>query len=163
MNFEGSCDCGGVTFSFESKEPYAFNLCYCKICRKTAGGGGYAINLKGEYDSLQVQGKEHIRIYQAWIQNPEDKESELSSAQRYFCADCGSALWVWDPRWPEMFHPQASAIDSELPVAPERTHLMLEFKPGWVQLQVGENDKEFQRYPEESIREWHERLGLLVE
>ena len=37
---------------------------------------------------------------------------------------CGSALWVWDPRWPDLVHPFASVIDTELPVAPERTHLM---------------------------------------
>jgi hypothetical protein len=31
-----------------------------------------------------------------------------------FCSVCGSALWVWDPRWPERVHPFASAIDTDL-------------------------------------------------
>jgi hypothetical protein len=42
---------------------------------------------------------------------------------------CGSALWVWDPRWPELVHPFASAIDTELPVPPKRNHMMLSSKP----------------------------------
>jgi hypothetical protein len=30
--------------------------CYCSICRKTAGGGGYAINIMGQAATLQVSG-----------------------------------------------------------------------------------------------------------
>ena len=41
--------------------------CYCGICRKANGGGGYAINLGGEADSLQVEGREHLRKYNAKI------------------------------------------------------------------------------------------------
>ena len=160
MRLEGSCDCGAVRFSVESREPYPFNLCYCKICRKTAGGGGYAINLKGEADTLAVEGAEHVRVYQAMIRNPEDALAERSPGQRHFCGECGSALWAFDPRWPEMVHPFASAIDTSLPVPPERTHLMLDFKAPWVEVHAGPNDRRYPRYPEESIEQWHRRLGL---
>jgi hypothetical protein len=37
---------------------------------------------------------------------------------------------------------------------------MLEFMADWVVPQVGKKDKCFEGYPEESIAEWHERLGL---
>ena len=37
---EGSCRCGAVHFSVQSHTPYPYQLCYCAICRKTAGGGG---------------------------------------------------------------------------------------------------------------------------
>ena len=83
-----------------------------------------------------------------------------SPAERHFCRHCGSALWVWDPRWPELVHPFASAIDTPLPKAPERTHLMLASKAAWVPLEAGPKDKEFDGYPEESIAEWHQRLGV---
>ncbi len=43
MLLEGSCHCRAVRFSVRSAHPYPFNLCYCSICRKTAGSGGYAI------------------------------------------------------------------------------------------------------------------------
>ena len=69
-------------------------------------------------------------------------------------------LWVWDPRWPELIHPFASAIDSELPAAPERTHLMLGSKASWVPVLTETGDQRFEQYPEESIAAWHERLGL---
>ena len=65
MLLEGSCHCGCVSFSVESPHPYPFNLCYCSICRKTAGGGGYAINLGAENDSLKVEGKDYITVRRA--------------------------------------------------------------------------------------------------
>jgi hypothetical protein len=160
MKLEGSCHCGAVRFSLESAHPYPFNLCYCSICRKTASGGGFAINLGGEHESLEVEGREHVAIYQASILDEASGERLTSPAQRHFCRTCGSALWVWDPRWPELVHPFASAIDSELPVPPERTHLMLGSKASWVEVHEGSNDKLFDVYPDESIAAWHQRLGL---
>lgn len=161
MQLKGSCHCKAVTFTVESQYPYPFNLCYCSICRKTAGGGGFAINLSGDNDTLKVQGKENIQIYNAKIKDTETGKTETSPAERHFCKHCGSALWAWDPRWPELLHPFASAIDSDLPIPPERTHLMLGSKASWVELHAGPHDKEFEEYPEESIAQWHERLDLV--
>ena len=160
MLLEGSCHCKSVTFSVSSPHPYPFNLCYCEICRKTAGGGGFAINLGAENETLKVEGQEQLKCYQAVIKNEDSGEAEESPAQRFFCSDCGSALWVWDPRWPELLHPFASAIDTALPEAPEQTHLMLDFKAAWVKPDIGDKDKQFARYPDESIEQWHSRLGL---
>jgi hypothetical protein len=161
MHLEGSCHCGAVRFQLESAHPYPFNLCYCSICRKTGGGGGYAINLGGEFSTLEVEGEENITVYRAKIEDPETGEVTVSPGERRFCQLCGSALWVWDPRWPELVHPFASAIDSELPRPPERTHLMLDFKATWVDDRHDQQDKLFPRYPDESIAAWHERLGLV--
>ena len=63
MRLEGSCHCGAVRFSLNSHTPVPYMRCYCSICRKTAGGGGYAINIMGLADSLTVLGKEHLRVY----------------------------------------------------------------------------------------------------
>jgi hypothetical protein len=52
MKLTGSCHCGAVKFSVESKTPYPYMRCYCSICRKTAGGGGYAINIMGDAATL---------------------------------------------------------------------------------------------------------------
>ncbi|WP_111431341.1 GFA family protein [Rhodobacteraceae bacterium DSL-40] len=155
MDLKGSCHCGAVRFAVTSPHPYPFNLCYCSICRKTAGGGGFAINLSAEAATLTVEGDEHVRSYSARLE-----DGEPSPAERKFCGLCGSALWLWDPRWPELLHPHASAIDTELPVPPERTHLMLGSKAGWVEPCVHEGDRLFEGYPEESIADWHQRLGL---
>ncbi len=155
MKLEGSCHCGAVRFLLRSIHPYPFNLCYCSICRKTAGGGGFAINLSGDNNSLEIEGADHIQTYRAKLE-----DGSPSSLERRFCKHCGSALWCWDPRWPELIHPHASAIDTELPTAPERTHLMLASKPNWVPLNGDPDDKQFDGYPDESIAAWHDRLEL---
>ncbi len=160
MLLEGSCHCGAVRFSLQSDHPYPFNLCYCSICRKTAGGGGYAINLGGDYRTLQVDGAEHVTVYRATVPDRDTGAQRPSGAERHFCQRCGSALWVYAPSWPELVHPFASAIDTPLPVPPQRTHLMLGSKADWVVVPDDPGDKHFDAYPDESIAAWHERHGF---
>ena len=38
--------------------------------------------------------------------------------------------------------------------------MMLGSKASWVPVQVGLNDRRFDEYPDESLAEWHRRLGL---
>lgn len=159
MRLAGSCHCGRVHFTLDSPHPYPFNLCYCSICRKTAGSGGYGINLGGVAASLEVTGAEHIRVYRALLPDATGARRE-SPAERRFCAHCGSALWVWDPRWPALIHPFASAIDTPLPSPPERVHLMLGSKAAWVIPAIAPGDRQYVEYPDESIAEWHQRLNL---
>lgn len=62
MRLKGSCHCGAVTFSLESHTPYPYMPCYCSICRKTQGGGGFAINIMGEAQTLKVKGTRNLSI-----------------------------------------------------------------------------------------------------
>jgi hypothetical protein len=160
MQLEGSCHCGAVSFSLTSAHPYPYQRCYCSICRKTQGGGGYAINIAGDANSLKVRGRKHISIYHARLKDEGDKRARRSTAERHFCSFCGSGLWLFSPEWPDLVHPFASAIDTALPVPPERTHVMLGSKASWVEVQTQPADRECDVWPEESIAEWHERLGL---
>lgn len=155
MNLEGSCHCGAVRFSLEAYAPVPYLRCYCSICRKTAGGGGCAINLGGWAESLSVEGEAAITVFHAVI------DGEQSPAERRFCSRCGSALWVWDPRWPELVHPFASAIDTPLPEPPEQVHIMLRSKPDWVRIRAADADLLHEDYPSESLEDWHRRHGLL--
>ena len=159
MHLEGSCHCGKVKFSLESAEPVPFLRCYCSICRKTAGAGGYAINLGGVARTMKVRGKRHLRLYRARIADDAGTGLRLSSARRYFCAACGSALWVWDPTWPELVHPHAGAIDTGLPEPPENVHCMVASKASWVTVEGRPDDARFARYPDLSLAEWHQRHG----
>lgn len=161
MQLEGGCRCGAVRFNLASHTPHPYQRCYCTICRKTAGGGGYAINIMGDADTLEVRGRRSLRVYHAEIDR--DGVCEISSGERHFCAKCGSALWMADPAWPDLVHPFASAIDVDLPVPPESTHLMLRFKAGWVVPQLGPHDRCFDEYPEESIEDWHRSRGLWID
>ena len=158
---QGSCKCGAVRFAVESHASVPFMRCYCSICRKTDGGGGYAINIMGQAATLTVEGADNLTVWQAGIET--DAGRETSPARRHFCATCGSALWVADPRWPEWVYPFASAIDSDLPAAPETVHMMLASKPSWVAVPDGPTDSHFPGYPDESIIDWHRARGLYEE
>jgi hypothetical protein len=157
MKLEGSCHCDTVRFSVAAYAPVPYLRCYCSICRKTAGGGGYAINLGARAESLQVEGEETITVFHARI------DGEESPAERRFCSRCGSALWVWDPRWPELVHPFASAIDTPLPVLPEAQHMMLASKANWVRVDAHAHETRHDEYPSQSLEEWHRTHGLLDE
>ena len=163
MKLEGSCHCQKVTFSLESSTPYPYMRCYCSICRKTAGTGGYAINIGGEFKSLKIKGKENISVYQAMIIDRKTGDTAQSLAQRNFCKHCGTALWLWDPRWPELVHPHASAIDTALHVPPQHVHIMLDSRAAWVEPQIEDEDLQFDAYPDESLAAWHERMRQMGE
>lgn len=149
MLLKGSCHCGAVRFSVQSETPYPYLYCYCSICRKTAGGGGYAINIMGKAETLKVKGR--TKSYRAM----------RGGGERNFCPKCGSALWVWDRRWAEWIYPFASAIDSKLPAPKERQHIMLGSKANWVPVPKGKREKRWREYPRQTILDWHRKRGLL--
>lgn len=155
MKLDGSCHCGPVTFQLDSKHPYPFNKCYRSGCRETQGGGGYAINILGGFNSMDITGHENLTVYRVRFD-----EGTESCAERNFCAKCGSGLWVWDLRWPDLVHSFASSLDTQLPRSPEFTHLILKSKASWVGVHEKPSDKRFAEYPDESIADWHQRLGL---
>ncbi|MDP2621014.1 MAG: GFA family protein [Hyphomicrobiales bacterium] len=154
MELAGSCRCGSVRFTVAAYAPVPYMRCYCSICRKTAGGGGYAINLGAKADTLKIlSGEGSIQVYRAVI------DGEPSPLERRFCKLCGSALWAWDPRWPDLVHPFASAIDTPLPRPPSNTHIMLDFAAPWVKIAAGPGDEQFPRYPDKSLADWHRAHG----
>lgn len=157
MRLEGSCRCGAVRFSLDSHTPYPYQRCYCSICRKSAGGGGYAINIMGDAATLTIAGRRAIRMWHAPI------DGELGSAERHFCRHCGTPLWVSDRHWPELVHPFASCIDTALPVPPKTVHLLLRDKAPWVAPQVGPDDECYDGYPRLSIEDWHKTNGLWID
>ena len=83
--------------------PYPYQRCYCSICRKAGAGGGYAVNIMGNYRTLEITGTDRIGSYQATIED--DGQSFQGGCRRHFCRDCASMLWVYDDSWPELVHP----------------------------------------------------------
>jgi hypothetical protein len=160
---EGSCHCGAIHFTVESETPYPYQACYCSICRKTAGGGGYAINLGADATTLEVEGAENLSVYNAKLYD-EGRSDEVptSEAERNFCRFCGSCLWLYAPSYPDLVHPFASAIDTPLPEPPEHVRLMLDYAAPWCKIPTGEDEKHFPEFPEASLEEWHRRHGLLA-
>lgn len=157
VKLEGSCRCGAVSFTVDSHTPYPFMRCYCSICRKISGGGGHTINIMGVAETLAIKGEGSIEKVQV------EKDGKRSDMSRSFCKACSTALWGWHPAYPELLHPFASAIDSELPIPPSTTHIMLGSKASWVQPAIADGDKCFDAYPDESIEDWHRNHNLWID
>ncbi len=155
MRLEGSCQCGKVRFRVESETPYPFMYCYCSICRKTTGA--ITSNVMGLRETLRVRGRKHLRSYHAVIRNRGER-ARRSRAERWFCGECGTHLYLLDNRWDYGVWPNAAALDTPLPEPPEHVHLMLRSKPDWIPV-PGEGPR-YPVFPELSIAEWHERHGL---
>ncbi|KAI8059604.1 Mss4-like protein [Gongronella butleri] len=154
MELEGSCHCGKTGFTVISNTPAPFMRCYCSICRKTNGGGGYAINIMGQYKSLKVRGKEHLKEYRAI----RDKEiGDLCGNIRYFCGECGCHLYAYNKEYADSVYPLASCIDTPLPVVDpvkDAYYIMRDSKANWA-VWPEENKHSFEHYPNISIHDWH--------
>src|SRR6266481_1524161 len=148
MRLEGSCRCGAISFSVDSHTPYPYQRCYCSICRKSAGGGGFAINITGLADTLKVRGKSALGVWNAPI------DGHKGSAERHYCKHCGTPLWVSDEQWPELAGaPVCLGYRYGATQGPSSVHLLLRDKASWVEPQIGPNDDCFNGYPELSIED----------
>ncbi len=161
MHLEGSCHCGAVRFSVESQAPYPFMRCYCTVCRKTSGGGGFLVNVSAKAKTLEVEGREQVKVYRAMLD--EGGRRLQSEHERHFCARCGSHLWAFHPGWPDLVHPVAAAIDTPLPQPKEHLHMMLASCAPWVEVEGKKGDMKFAEFPDVSIAEWHRARGLYEE
>jgi len=162
MHLEGSCHCGKVKFSCESKTPYPFNKCYCSTCRKLNGGGGYTINIMAETANMKIEGEEHTKVYRS-AKNDRDvyEEDGLGFSRRSFCGHCGTMLWNYNKKHGDWIYPFASAIDTPLPTPPEIRHMMIEHKVPWAD--IADCKQQFDQYSNEGIEDWHKNRGLLDE
>src|SRR3546814_9456461 len=68
-------------------------------------------------------------------------------------------LWLWDPRWPELVHPHAGAIDTPLPRPKQFVDIMLGSMAPWCVPHAGRNIDRFDEYPVESTRSEERRVG----
>ena len=68
-------------------------------------------------------------------------------------------LWLWDHNYPELIHPFASAIDTDLPVPKEMVCVMGNSKPEWVRWPEGMKSTH-ETFGGDSLEEWHKKQGL---
>ena len=71
-----------LTFGVKSKTPHPYMWCYCSICRKTNGSGGYGINIAAERETLEfVKGEDKMKIYQANVGTKSKPKKRCPSSQ----------------------------------------------------------------------------------
>ena len=159
MKLDGSCHCGKVTFSLESRTPYPYRYCYCKRCLKTHGGIGGVVHIAGDPDTFEVSGEDNLFVYTV-RSNPPAPHIPPVELRLHNCTHCGAHLYILSPIWTAWVYPAASAIDSDLPAPPETFHINLSQKPNWVSVPEGPSHVHFDAVPEESIDDWHRRHGV---
>jgi len=150
MRLEGSCECGAVAFAVESRTPYPYRVCYCRRCRKTAGAVGASVNVLADAGTIQLSGELEPTRY----------EHPVEPVVTTFCPRCGSPLLLEINGFPDWVYPFASAVDTPLPTPPEYIHVRTEERPAWVPRIGSPDDPEFETNTDESMAEWHRRLGL---
>jgi hypothetical protein len=150
MQLAGSCFCGAVRFTVETRTPYPYRRCYCARCRKTAGGTGAAANVLAQASTLRVEGDAALTEFAA-----------ADTTRTRFCSRCGSAMYLTIDAAPDFVYPFASAIDTPLPEPPERVHVFTIEAPAWARPPATHDDLSVERNTRESIEEWHRRHRLL--
>jgi hypothetical protein len=102
----GGCNCGAVRFEVTSPLVSA-NYCHCTRCQRRTGTAA-AANGRVEPGSFRVvEGEDRLR---AW--KPEN------GAQKWFCGDCGSALFSRSPGDPDQVGVRLGAFDSDPGIRP---------------------------------------------
>ncbi len=143
MLLQGSYHCGAVSFSVNGHGPQPYQRCYCTICRKASGAGGFAINLLAVSRALN--------------------NGEPLKYHRSFCQNCGSHLWVRNENWPGLVHPLPSVVDTPLPKPAHFVAMMSDSAAPWMELHVGDHIERCPEYPPQSIEAWHRSRGLWLD
>ncbi len=102
----GGCNCGAVRFEVDAR-PAGASYCHCRRCQRRTGTAASA-NARLEPGSFRVvAGEASLR---AW--KPSD------GAEKWFCGECGSALFSRDPGDPERVGVRMGAFDADPGVRP---------------------------------------------
>ena len=129
----GGCACGAVRF--ELTAPLVSSLyCHCTRCQRRTGTGASA-NGRAAPDSFQiVEGEDRLR---AW--KPE------GGAEKWFCGDCGSALFSRVPGQAHAIGVRLGAIDGDPGIRPSVRQFVAYAAP-WEEIP----DDGLPRFPERS-------------
>jgi hypothetical protein len=127
----GGCGCGAVRY--EITEPLiSAHYCHCTRCQRRSGTAA-SVSARIEPGSFRVtSGEDRLR---AW--KPE------GGAEKWFCGDCGSAVFSRVPGDPEQIGVRLGSFDSDPGIRPT-AHAFVAYAAAWEPLP----DDGLPRYPE---------------
>ena len=114
----GYCECRGIRFSVDA-EIRDFSHCHCSQCRRLHGAAFATFAEVPRADLRFESGEEMMSRYMS---------SEKS--ERWFCANCGSTIGVWEVADPSTLYLSMSALDGD-PIVPEAYHIYVGSKAPW--------------------------------
>ena len=102
----GGCLCGAVRF--EVSEPFvSSNYCHCTRCQRRTGTAA-SVNARAKPGTFRVtEGQDHIRSWQP----PE-------GAEKFFCGNCGSALFSRSGPGGENYGVRLGTLDADPGIRP---------------------------------------------
>lgn len=123
----GACLCGKITF--DVSEPEAMGACHCTRCTRWTGSTGSTVVISKAANFKVTKGKELMKKY-----------SEGEFADRYFCSNCGSGVYVDGG---EKYYVAAGVLkDVKMKNA---FHIQVAYKAPWDE--IGGNAPQFPEYP----------------
>jgi len=106
MPLNGRCGCGAVSFEVTAPLESA-NYCHCTRCQRRSGTAASA-NARPQPGSFRIlSGEERLR---AW--------RPPGGFEKWFCGDCGSALFSRDPHHPQRMAVRLGAFDGDPQIRP---------------------------------------------
>jgi hypothetical protein len=106
MPLRGGCGCGAVRFEVTAPLVSA-NYCHCTRCQRRSGTAASA-NARPEPGSFRIlAGEERLR---AW--------RPAGGWEKWFCGDCGSALFSRDPSDPARMSVRLGAFEGDPGIRP---------------------------------------------
>jgi hypothetical protein len=128
----GGCNCGAVRF--EVTEPLiSARYCHCTRCQRRTGTAASATAAIAPGSFHVLQGEDRLK---AW--KPED------GAEKWFCGDCGSAIFTLNPAAPEKIGVRLGVFDEDPGVRPSARQFVAYAAP-WEPIP----DDGLPRYPEQ--------------
>ena len=100
--YQGSCLCGSIQYAIEG-DLSEFGYCHCRSCRK-ASGSAHGANAGFERDDFSLNDPDGYL-----------KEFESSPGKfRTFCGNCGSPLYAYLARTPNLLRIRLGSLDTPL-------------------------------------------------
>jgi hypothetical protein len=131
MALTGGCNCGAVRFEVTAPL-YSATYCHCGRCQRRTGAAASA-NARAAGDSFRIlQGEDRLRSWQ-----PE------TGAEKFFCGDCGSALFSRNADDDSFVGVRLGVIDGDPGIRPS-AHQFVAYAAAWEPLP----DDGLPRHPE---------------
>lgn len=130
----GGCNCGAVRFEVTAPLVSA-SYCHCKRCQRRSGTAASANAHPAEGSFRIVAGEDRLR---AW--RPPD------GGEKWFCGDCGSALFSRDPDDASKVGVRLGAFDEDPGIRPA-AHQFVAYAAPWEPIP----EDGLPRYPERRV------------
>jgi hypothetical protein len=134
LPISGGCGCGAVRFEVSAPLGSAV-YCHCTRCQRRTGAGASATARAQPGSFKIVSGEDSLR---AW--RPD------GGWEKWFCGECGSAVYSCHPLEPERIGVRLGAFDGDPGVRPD-LHQFVAYAAPWEPIP----DDGLARYPESSL------------